>query len=108
MSPSDDYPSVVVRRHTHLQFPGKNDGLRRFYDKLHALRTDTMPFSADEVYILHIGGSHVQGGVLSNTIRMQLEPSGDRGICSLSVQLIPIVLQTIVSTTPVSGKVPAT
>lgn len=81
MSPSDDYPSVVVRRHTHLQFPGKNDGLRRFYDKLHALRTDTMPFSADEVNILHIGGSHVQGGVLSNTIRMQLEPSGDRGIC---------------------------
>ena len=36
MSPSDDYPAVVVRKHTHLQFPGKNDGLRRFYDKLHA------------------------------------------------------------------------
>ncbi|MBR5069415.1 MAG: hypothetical protein IKX25_08420 [Bacteroidales bacterium] len=80
-TPSEAYPSVVVRRHTHLVFPGKNDGLRRFYDKLHALRSDSLPTPPDEVNILHIGGSHVQGGELSNTIRMRFEPTGDRGLC---------------------------
>lgn len=82
LSPSDDdYPSVVVKRHTHLLTPGKEDALRRFYDKLHALRCDSTPTAPDEVNILHIGGSHVQGGVMGNTIRMKLEPSGDRGLC---------------------------
>lgn len=33
-----------------------------------------------KVNILHIGGSHVQAGELSNTIRMHFEPAGDRGL----------------------------
>lgn len=80
-SQSDSLPSVVIKKHTHLLLPGKEDGLRTFYDKLHALRSDTVPSAPDEVNILHIGGSHVQAGVLSNTIRMHFEPSGDRGLC---------------------------
>jgi len=79
--PSDNYPDVVVKRHTHLLQPGKGIALQKFYDKLHALRCDSIPSATDEVHILHIGGSHVQGGELSNTIRMRLEPSGDRGLC---------------------------
>ncbi len=80
-SQSDDYPSVVVRKHTHLLLPGKADGLRTFYDKVHTLRSSTTPTASNEVNILHIGGSHVQAGELSNTVRMHLEPSGDRGLC---------------------------
>lgn len=80
-SQSAEYPSVVKVRHTHLQLPGRQDGLRPFYDKLHALRSDSQPELAKEVNILHIGGSHVQAGVLSNTIRMHIDPSGDRGLC---------------------------
>ncbi len=78
---SVEYPSVVRTKHTHLIFPGKEDGLRTFYDKLHALRSDSVPTAPKEINILHIGGSHVQAGVMSNTIRMQFEPSGDRGLC---------------------------
>ena len=34
---------------------------------------------SSRVNILHIGGSHVQAGELSNTIRMHFEPAADRG-----------------------------
>ena len=81
LHPAEDYPSVVLKRHIHLLVPGSENGLRTFYDKLHALRSDSLPTLSEKVNILHIGGSHVQGGELSNTIRMQFEPSGDRGLC---------------------------
>ena len=75
---SPQWPDVVVSRHTHLVLPGQKEGLRPFYDRLHALRQN--PIKGPEVNIFHIGGSHVQAGELSNTIRMHFEPSGDRGL----------------------------
>ena len=65
-------------RHRHLVLPGQKDGLRPFYDKLHALRQHTA--HASGVTIMHIGGSHVQAGDITNALRMRFEPAGDRGM----------------------------
>lgn len=73
-----DLPAAVDAKHIHLLLPGQKDGLRPFYDKLHSLRQH--PEQTREVNILHIGGSHVQAGELSNTVRMRFEPAGDRGL----------------------------
>lgn len=59
-----------------LQLPSDTLALSHFYAALHQLRTD----SAGRVGVLHIGGSHVQAGTLSDAIRRQLTPVGDRGI----------------------------
>ena len=60
-----------------LILPGKQDALKPLYDKLFDLRTHASV--SNNVNILHIGGSHVQAGVLSNTIRMHFSPSAERG-----------------------------
>lgn len=73
-----ELPAVADIRHTHLVKPGTQDALRPFYDKLHALRHH--PKSARNVNVLHIGGSHVQAGTLTNTLRMHFEPWGERGM----------------------------
>lgn len=64
---------------THLQLvlPGKKDGLKHFYGKLFDVRNHASV--SENVNILHVGGSHVQAGVLSNTIRMHFSPAADRG-----------------------------
>lgn len=63
--------------HLSLILPGKKEALKPFHDKLYDLRTHASV--SNNINILHIGGSHVQAGVLSNTIRMHFSPSADRG-----------------------------
>ena len=63
--------------HLSLIMPGSKEALKPFHDKLYDLRTHASV--SDNINILHIGGSHVQAGVLSNTIRMHFSPSADRG-----------------------------
>lgn len=90
---AQELPEVADEEFSHLIFPGREDGFLAFYAKLNAVRN---PYSSKvnnatagvlypyrvfpEANILHIGGSHVQAGELSNTIRMHFEPSGDRGL----------------------------
>lgn len=73
-----ELPPVVKAAHTHLIKPGSKAALLPFYTKLHNLRhhNDTVT----KVNVLHIGGSHVQAGELTNTIRMHFEPAGERGM----------------------------
>ena len=73
-----DLPAEVDIKHTHLILPGQKEGLKPVYDKMHDLRKQ--PDMPQEVNILHIGGSHVQAGELSITVRMRFEPAGDRGL----------------------------
>lgn len=68
----------VVSSHAKLVLPGSAEGLMPFYAKWNALQQN--PDHSPSVNILHIGGSHVQAGHLSNTIRMRFTPSGDRGL----------------------------
>jgi len=52
----------------HLQYPGDNQTMERFFDKL-----DTLFFTGQgHVNIMHIGGSHVQAGVFSQQMRDNL------------------------------------
>jgi len=67
----------VDSTHIQLIFPGKKEALRPFYDKLYDLKTHASV--SENINILHIGGSHVQAGVLSNTLRMHFQPSAERG-----------------------------
>ena len=60
-----------------LILPGKKDALKPFHDKWFDLRTHASV--SNNVNVLHIGGSHVQAGVLSNTIRMHFAPLAERG-----------------------------
>lgn len=64
--------------HTELILPGNKDGLQPFYAKLFDLQNH--PQISSNVNILHIGGSHVQAGMLSNAVRMHFTPTGDRGL----------------------------
>lgn len=68
----------VDSTHIHLLFPGAANGLDTFYKKLHDQQM--RPGKAPNVNILHIGGSHIQAGTLTNTVRMRFEPSGCRGL----------------------------
>jgi lysophospholipase L1-like esterase len=63
-----------------LDHPGRQNSLYSFYGKLDSLIFD----GYGKVNVLHMGGSHVQAGVLSNTMRenfFSLAPSlrGERG-----------------------------
>ena len=52
----------------HLQFFGSDKGMEKFYEKL-----DRAIFEQEgKVNVVHMGGSHVQGGTLSHTLRSQL------------------------------------
>ncbi|MFZ6052094.1 GDSL-type esterase/lipase family protein [Halocola ammonii] len=64
-----------------IDFPGRKNALYSFYGKLDSLVFD----GYGKVNVLHMGGSHVQAGVLSNTMRenfFSLAPSlrGERGV----------------------------
>lgn len=62
----------------HLIFPGKSDALRPVYEKLYDLKHN--PKASSNLNILHIGGSHVQAGMLTNALRMPFQPWADHGL----------------------------
>ena len=52
----------------HLEFHGNRKGMDELYERL-----DRVLFEQDgKINIVHMGGSHVQGGTLSHTLRSQL------------------------------------
>lgn len=67
-----DFPFAHFERN-QLQYPGDNQAMERFFDKL-----DTLLFTGQgHISIMHIGGSHVQAGVFSQQMRdnlLNLEP----------------------------------
>lgn len=63
----------------HLIFPGSVDALRPVHEKLYDLRHARL--ASANLNILHIGGSHVQAGMLTNAVRMNYEPWADHGLC---------------------------
>ena len=61
------YPILQTEKN-HLQYPGDSTALAAFFGKL-----DTLLFEGKgQVNVLHIGGSHVQGGSLSHAMRGHL------------------------------------
>lgn len=84
VTPPTQLPDVANAKHTQLVFPGSRQAFKPFYGRLNALRKAQAQgyglSKASEVNIFHIGGSHVQAGELSNTIRMRFEPTADRGL----------------------------
>lgn len=82
ISPADNIPSYsfVEYSKNKLQFPGGKEGFEGFYSKLDSLTL----YGVGKVNILHIGGSHVQAGTLSNRMRENMFTlaegiKGDRG-----------------------------
>jgi len=82
-----NYPPCVHLEKSHLVFPKDSTALVRFYESI----TKLIDGNKQQVNILHIGGSHVQAGILSHGIRMRLSDYidsltnhqigvGDRGI----------------------------
>lgn len=74
-----DYPFLHLKANK-LDFPGGQKQFNRFFEKL-----DKLVFQGDgQVNVVHIGGSHVQAGILSEEIRqsfLHISPGlkGDRG-----------------------------
>ncbi len=63
----DDRPFAHFERN-HLVFPGNGEAMERFFQKL-----DSVVFLGEgNVSIMHIGGSHVQAGVLTQQFRDNL------------------------------------
>ena len=61
------YPFLDTTKQS-LQYFGSEDALERFFEKL-----DRTIFEGEgKVNVVHMGGSHVQGGTLSHTMRMNL------------------------------------
>jgi len=61
------YPFLDTSKN-HLEFYGERAGMDRLYEKL-----DRVIFEGQgKVNIVHVGGSHVQGGTLSHTLRMHM------------------------------------
>ena len=61
------YPFLDTSKN-HLQYFGSREGMERFYEKL-----DQAIFEGEgKVNVVHVGGSHVQGGTLSHTLRQNL------------------------------------
>ena len=62
-----EYPFLDTSKN-HLEFYGDRAGMDRLYEKL-----DRVIFDGEgKVNIVHVGGSHVQGGTLSHTLRMHM------------------------------------
>ena len=61
-----------------LIFPGSDQALRPVHEKLYDLKHTAM--ASSNLNILHIGGSHVQAGMLTNAVRMPFEPWADHGL----------------------------
>lgn len=62
----------------HLIFPGSKQALRTVHEKLYDLKHSRQ--ASQNLNILHIGGSHVQAGMLTNAVRMPFEPWADHGL----------------------------
>ena len=82
LNPADNIPmySFVDYQKNRLQFPGGKEGYEIFYQKLDTLTL----YGKGKVNVMHIGGSHVQGGTLSNRMRENMYTladgiKGDRG-----------------------------
>jgi lysophospholipase L1-like esterase len=82
LNPADIIPnySFVNYQKNQLQFPGGKQSFELFYQKLDSL----VLFGEGKVNILHIGGSHVQAGTLTNRMRENMYTladgiKGDRG-----------------------------
>jgi lysophospholipase L1-like esterase len=82
LSPADNIPhyAFINYQKNKLQFPAGTSGFDHFYTKLDSL----ILFGKGKVNILHIGGSHVQAGTLSNRLRENMFTladgiKGDRG-----------------------------
>lgn len=61
-----------------LIFPGSPQALSHVHEKLYDLRHARL--ASENLNILHIGGSHVQAGMLTNAVRMPFEPSAEHGL----------------------------
>lgn len=72
------FMQVVDTSYAHLIFPGSKDALRPVHEKLYDLRKT--PGASQNLNILHIGGSHVQAGMLTNAVRMPFEPWAEHGL----------------------------
>ena len=59
-----DYPFLILEKND-ITFPGDSAAFGHVFHKLDSL----IFFGKGQVNILHIGGSHVQAGVLSNRMR---------------------------------------
>lgn len=82
LNPADNIPnySFVEYQKNVLQFPGGEEGFEGFFQKLDSLTL----FGEGKVNIMHIGGSHVQAGTLSDRMRENMYTlaegiQGDRG-----------------------------
>jgi len=82
LNPADNIPlySFVDYQKNELQFPGGTENFEKFYQKLDSLTL----FGEGKVNIMHIGGSHVQAGTLTNRMRENMFTlaegiEGDRG-----------------------------
>ena len=67
LNPSEEitqYPFIDNSKNV-LEFPGSKEGFNSLFDKLDTLIT----YGKGKVNIIHIGGSHVQAGMLSGRIR---------------------------------------
>lgn len=67
LHPIPDYPFANFDRNG-IEFPGDKDNFELFFNKLDSL----FFFGKGHINILHIGGSHVQAGVFSQTVRNNL------------------------------------
>lgn len=73
--------TLISHEHIRLLLPGGDSLLKAFAHKVSKLADGRI----SDLNLVHIGGSHVQGGVLPNTVRnnlVHLHPSffGDRGL----------------------------
>lgn len=70
LNPSEEMVSYnfINYEKNNLEFPGSADGFNRLFDKLDTLVT----YGKGKVNIIHIGGSHVQAGMLSGRMRENL------------------------------------
>lgn len=82
LNPADNIPnySFVEYQKNELQFPGGKENFEKFYQKLDSLTL----YGEGKVNIMHIGGSHVQAGTLTNRMRENMFTlaegiKGDRG-----------------------------
>ena len=99
------YPFLDTAKN-HIQYYGNADALEGFFTKL-----DKAIFEYEgKVNVVHMGGSHVQGGTLSHTMRMNLgqlapELNVERGFFSRTAWPTPTCRATSTSTRLVNGRV---
>ena len=65
--------TCIVQDSAHLFFPNGHGGFSVFYNKL----GEQLKHQSNRINILHIGGSHVQAGVISDQLRQDLSTMHD-------------------------------